>query len=54
MAVLVESIVGCLVFTIIFGGMTYLKPLSMIHDYPPEIQNTIANYIRFSNPDSPM
>ena len=39
MVVLIESIVGCLVFTILFGGMTYINPLSMIHDYPPAIQN---------------
>ena len=41
MIILIESIVGCLIFTIIFGGMTYFKPLSMIHDYPPAIQDKV-------------
>ena len=38
MIILIESIIACTIFTIIFGGMTYFKPLSMIHDYPPAIQ----------------
>lgn len=41
MTILIESIVGCLLFTIICGGMTYFKPLSMIHDYPPAIQDRV-------------
>lgn len=41
MVILIESIVGCLIFTIIFGGITYFKPLSMIHDYPAAIQNKV-------------
>ncbi len=39
MVILVESVIGCLIFTIIFAGITYFKPLSMIHDYPPAIQD---------------
>ena len=39
MIILIESIVACLLFTIAFGGLTYFNPLSMIHDYPPAIQN---------------
>lgn len=41
MVIFVESVIGCLLFSIIAGGMTYLKPLSMISDYPPEIQNRV-------------
>lgn len=41
MILLVESIIFCLIFTIIAGGMTYLKPLSMINSYPPAIQEKV-------------
>ena len=41
MVLLIESIIGCLLFTIIAGGMTYLKPLSMINSYPPAIQEKV-------------
>ena len=41
MILLIESIIGCLLFTIIAGGMTYLKPLSMINSYPPAIQDKV-------------
>ena len=41
MVILIESIIGCLLFTIIAGGMTYLKPLSMINSYPPAIQEKV-------------
>ncbi|MBQ9019691.1 MAG: hypothetical protein IJ097_05215 [Bacilli bacterium] len=41
MTILIESIIGCLLFTIIAGGMTYLKPLSMINSYPPAIQEKV-------------
>ena len=41
MILLIESIIGCLLFTIIAGGMTYLKPLSMINSYPPAIQEKV-------------
>ena len=41
MVILIESIVACLLFTIIAGGMTYLKPLSMINSYPPAIQEKV-------------
>ena len=41
MVIFVESVIGCLLFSIIAGGMTYLKPLSMISNYPPEIQNRV-------------
>ena len=41
MTILIESIIGCLLFTIIAGGMTYLKPLSMSNSYPPAIQEKV-------------
>lgn len=41
MTILIESIIGCLLFTIIAGGMTYIKPLSMINSYPPAIQEKV-------------
>lgn len=41
MVLLVESIIFCLIFTIIAGGITYLKPLSMINSYPPAIQEKV-------------
>ena len=41
MVLLIESIISCLLFTIIAGGMTYLKPLSMINSYPPAIQEKV-------------
>ena len=41
MVIFLESVIGCLLFSIIAGGMTYLKPLSMISNYPPEIQNRV-------------
>ena len=41
MVLLVESIIFCFIFTIIAGGMTYLKPLSMINNYPPAIQEKV-------------
>ena len=41
MILLVESFIFCLIFTIIAGGMTYLKPLSMINNYPPAIQEKV-------------
>ena len=41
MTLLIEGIIFCLVFTIIAGGMTYLKPLSMINNYPPAIQDKV-------------
>lgn len=43
MVILIESIIGCLLFTLIFGGMTYLTPLNILHDYPPAIQNIWYN-----------
>lgn len=41
MILLAESIIFCLIFTIIAGGMTYLNPLSMINSYPPAIQEKV-------------
>lgn len=39
MVILIESIVLILLFTVVFGGQTLKNPISMIHDYPPAIQN---------------
>ena len=47
MILLVESIIFCLIFTIIAGGMTYLKPLSMINSYPPAIQEKALDFLTF-------
>ena len=41
MTVLIESIILCFLFTVLAGGMTYFKPLSMIHSYPKEIQDRV-------------
>jgi len=41
MIIFIESIIICLVFTFVAGGMTYLKPLSMINSYPIAIQNKV-------------
>ena len=41
MIILIEGIVGCILFTIISVGMTYFNPLSMIHGYPPAIQDRV-------------
>ncbi len=41
MVFLIESLISCLLFTIIAGGMTYFNPLSMIQDYPPAIQKKV-------------
>ena len=38
MVLFIESVISCFLFTLLAGGMTYFKPLSMIRDYPPAIQ----------------
>lgn len=39
--ILLECVVACVLFTVVAGGMTYLKPLSMINSYPPAIQEKV-------------
>lgn len=41
MILIIECIISCFLFTIIAGGMTYFRPLSMIRDYPPAIQKKV-------------
>ncbi len=41
MVLLVESIIACLLFTLLAGGMTYFRPLSMINNYPKAIQDKV-------------
>lgn len=41
MTLLIECLISCLLFTLIAGGMTYIKPLSMINSYPKEIQEKV-------------
>jgi len=37
--IIIESIIACLMFTIMIFAIMYFNPLIMIHDYPPAIQN---------------
>ena len=37
LALTIEIIVLCLIFTLVFVGTTLKDPLSMVHDFPPEI-----------------
>ena len=39
MIIIIESIVACLIFTLIIFLAMYSNPLNMIHDYLLEIQN---------------
>ena len=43
MTILIECIIVCLIFTILAGGMTYYKPLSMINNYPKPIQDKVKD-----------
>jgi len=36
--ILIESIIGCILFTLVIFIMMR-NPINMIHDYPPAIQN---------------
>ena len=39
--ILIESLISCVLFSIIVGSMTYFYPLGMIKDYPPAIQQRV-------------
>ena len=39
MVIFIESVIACLLFTIIVRAIMYLNPINMIHSYPPAIQN---------------
>ena len=41
MTLLIECLISCLLFTLIAGGMTYIKPISMINNYPKKIQEKV-------------
>ena len=41
MTMILEILISCLIFTIIAGGMTYFRPLSMINNYPKPIQDKV-------------
>ena len=41
MVIIIESIIACLIFTLIIFLTMYSNPLNMIHDYPPAIQNRV-------------
>lgn len=38
MALFIECITACLLFTLLIFAIMYADPLNMIHDYPPAIQ----------------
>jgi len=39
--ILIESVIACLLFTLLIFFLMHKNPLNMIHDYPPAIQDKV-------------